>query len=183
MTTSPQDFQGDRLPASDGLTVNRAAKRCQLSREDMQAMIGVLERHAGLLPREQDAQGQLRRVISERLLLPHFETAAYVMRVEGLTATEAMEATLSLGVNYCLPRLSRIVMYLDGLKGMPHGLRDAAREIQDATRRLPSRIEVSILDQEDVRQELERLQRMVRGSQIGQVALAVLMVLVVLMIR
>lgn len=177
MTTSSNNFQPGRLPSNDGLTVNRAAKRCNVSREDFQTMIGVMERHAGLLPQEKDEQGQLRRVISERLLLPHFQIAAYLMRVEQLTATDAMEATLNMGANYCLPRLLYIVKYLEALRDMPHELRDAAREIQNATRRMPTT--VSILDDDEVRWALENVQRSVWRWQIGSVALQLFVLAVV----
>lgn len=180
MTTSGSELKPDRLPPNDGLTVNRVAKRCNVSRDEIQTMIGVMERHAGLLPQETDEQGQRRRVISERLLLPHFQIAAYLMRVEHLTATDAMEATLNMGVNYCLPRLSQIVTYLDALRGMPHELRDAARDIQDATRRIPTT--VSILDHQDVRWALEGLQEAVRRWQIVTVTLMALILVTVLVL-
>jgi hypothetical protein len=137
----PPPLDLNKLPTDTWLTVNQVSKRCSVRQDDIKTMIGVLEKQAGGLPQEMDPQGKPRRVISESTLLPYFETAAQVMRVERINAHVAMERTLQLGVNHYLDQLTSIVSYLNSLREMPKELRDVAAKLREAAR-IPHRVDI-----------------------------------------
>lgn len=168
-----------KLPPDTWLTVNQVAKRCSVQRDDIKTMIGVLEKQAGGLPQETDAQGKTYRVISEATLLPYFETAAYLMRVEQITATLAMEKTLHMGVNHYLAQLSRIFSHLVSLQKMPRELRDATTELLKAAQ-TPHR--VALTGSEAVLQALDDAANNTRHWRIAAGVLLTLLIITVIIV-
>ncbi|WP_291427128.1 hypothetical protein [Deinococcus sp.] len=104
----------------EGLTLNQVAKQLGITRDEVNSMVGVVERIAGRkLPTRQDTQGNEQRYVAQEQLLPHFELAALLMKTDNLPPTQAMEAAL--GVN--MPKRLSEALTMGNVLGFNGGTR------------------------------------------------------------
>lgn len=157
---------------SSGLTLNQVAKHLGLTRDEVNSMVGVVERVAGRkLPTRLDAQGNEQRYVAQEQLLPHFELAALLMKTDNLPPTQAMEAALGANLPKLLERLTALVKGYYAVSTMHRTLQRATDELVVAAK-TPHTYRFAIGDSEAVQDAIFALEGQLRWWRIMAVALA-----------
>lgn len=178
--SNSQDFPYP--PALHGLTLNQVAKQLGLTRDEVNSMVGVIERIAGRkLPTRPDAQGNQQRFVSPEHLLAHMELAALLMKTDRLTASLAMEAALGVNLPALLPRLTKLIEDYYAIATMHQTLRSATDELVK-TARTPHIYQMALIDLEVVRDLLETLEQQVKGWKVTAMVAMLLLLLSLLVI-
>lgn len=157
----------------EGLTLNQVAKQLGITRDEVNSMVGVVERVAGRkLPTRLDAQGNEQRYVAQEQLLPHFELAALLMRTDNLPPTQAMEAALGVNLPKLLERLTALVKDYYAVSTMHRTLQRATDELVMAAK-TPHTYKVAIADSDAIQHALATLQQQIRWWQFAALLLAV----------
>lgn len=157
----------------EGLTLNQVAKQLGVARDEVNSMVGVVERVAGRkLPTRLDAQGNEQRYVAQEQLLPHFELAALLMKTDKLPATQAMEAALGVNLPRLLERLTALVKDYYAVSTMHRTLQQATNELVSAAK-IPQAYRFAIADSDAVQEAIAALEQQLKWWRITALLLVV----------
>lgn len=157
----------------EGLTLNQVAKHLGVARDEVNSMVGVVERVAGRkLPTRLDAQGNEQRYVAQEQLLPHFELAALLMKTDKLPPSQAMEAALGLNLPKLLERLTALVKDYYAVSTMHRTLQRATDELV-MTAKTPQTYRFAIGDSDAVQEAIASLEQQLKWWRITALLLVI----------
>ncbi|WP_407543706.1 hypothetical protein Q0M94_27975 (plasmid) [Deinococcus radiomollis] len=148
------------IPPEQFYSLNQAADRCGMNRQDFRVLIGEFERRARSLPKRINEHNEESKYIPAPLLHV-FEEAVLWMDVHDVDEAGGMSYALGMRQSVGLRQLATAVSDREPLLKLPRELRETAAELK-AVLSKPQIQSVNILDQKEVAASINRLSDQVR---------------------